>query len=339
MLGLELLKDIVVGLFTNQVQKWIDGKKPQVVVNIPADKLIILDGDKEFVESRFRPLFDWLKDGNADSYILEVGETLSQQFVNFWNKIKDDKNISPGQMIEFFENIKSGSLNWMIREFVDGKKVAEYLNDVQMIAMQSIDNQFFEIAKATALLSDKDLKQIEDENLGYRNIGGMIAVLKTNSQFTNREVLHPEFIGFKKVKRKDALVNLAKQGKLSIQKVSLQDSTDWDYYDVILTLKNNTENHINFTIPKGQIFENKDINLKNQNLTAKEEESLFLDAFQENDFTIKSFCLNEKLLEPTEEGNDGNVTIFEVSEKNFKTQRELWDNISKNKDKLQFAKW
>jgi|GEM_PF-1949039 len=339
MFGLGVLKDIAVGLLTNQVQKLIDGDKPQLVVNIRADKLIILNSDKDLIESRFRPLFDWLKDGNADSYILEVGESSSQQFVNFWDKIKDDNNISSGQKIDFFENIKSGSLNWMIRELVDGKKVADYLNEVQTVSEQSIDNQFFEVAKTTALLSDKDLKQIEDSNLENQNIGGLIALLKTNSQFTNREVLHPKFIGFKKVERKDALVNLAREGKLSIQKVRLQKSTDWDFYEVVLTLKNNTEDGISFIIPKGQIFENKDINIEYQNLTAKDDETCFLDAFQDNDFFIKSFCLNEKLSPPTEVGNDGNVTIFEVGEKRFKTQRELWDTISKNKNKLQFAKW
>jgi len=227
----------------------------------------------------------------------------------------------------------------MIRESINGQKVADYLNQVQAVSEKSIANVFFEEAKSTALASDPDLRQIEDENLEYKNIGGMIALLRTNNQFSNREILHPKFIGFKKVEKKDALVNMAKQGKISILNVRLQKSTDWDYYDVVLTLKNNTENGINFNIPKGQIFENKDIKNEIQNLTAINEEKCFLDGFQGDDFTIKSFCLNEKLSPPNEEGTNGNVTIFEIGEKKFRTQKELWAVVSKNKDKLQFAKW
>lgn len=339
---IEFIKGIFGGLVTNVIQKFIDGDKPQTVINInigKLEKLIINQGGKELIEIEFQPLFEWLKNGNAETYIEDVGEIASQNFSIYWNKIKGLKSVSLGQKVDFFENIKGGSLNWMMKEEIQGRKVSEYLESIHSTTELSRDRLFYDEARSVVVKNDSDLKEIVENNLERKNIGGLIAFLRTNAQLSNREILNPKFLGFTKVENPNALVNLGKNGTISILNVVLRKNTNRDYYDAVITLKNNTSNRVEFFIPKGQIFENKEFQEYRQNLASMNDEQHSLEAFEEDVFPIHSFCLNEMLPLPSIEGTKGNITIFEIGKKTFNTQRELWDIIIKDKDSLQFAKW
>ena len=80
-----------------------------------------------------------------------------------------------------------------------------------------------------------------------------------------------------------------------------------------------------------------------QNLASIEEEPFVLNAGEQDEFYIHSLCLNERIPSPSLEGTVGNVTIFEVNDKSFSRskdkQRSLYEIISKNKNRLEYAKW
>lgn len=341
---LDIIKDVVVGLFTNQIQKRLDKEKPQIVINNyfnieKLEYLIIQKGQDALIKEKFAQIFNWLKGGEADKYIKEVGNGGSQPFSNYWDKLMKSDEITVGHMIDFFEKIKNGPLNWTIRESIGNKKVSKILEDIKDVIEVAEDKLFREDTQSKIIIENIELKEIQDKNLENINIGGIVAFLKTSTQLSNREILTPKFLGFKKVSNKNALVNLAIEGKISIIEVVLTDDNSPEYYLVKLKIKNNTNSIIEFEIPKGQIFENKDFETTYQNLTAANKECHTIEPLNESDINIYSLCLNEKLPPPSMEGTKGNITIYEIEDKIFITQRELWDKIIKNKDTLQYSKW
>lgn len=55
-------------------------------------------------------------------------------------------------------------------------------------------------------------------------------------------------------------------------------------------------------------------------------------------YFISTLCLNQPLPPPSDHGTKGNIAIFEVGDKSFRDQSELWEILENNKDKLRYSK-
>ena len=88
-----------------------------------------------------------------------------------------------------------------------------------------------------------------------------------------------------------------------------------------VALKNNSDDDVLCVIPKGQVFENKDIGTGIQNVAAEREYRLIIPAKSRLTVEISVLCINRSFSSPS--GKAGNVTIFKIDQP-FKDQHELW---------------
>ena len=134
-----------------------------------------------------------------------------------------------------------------------------------------------------------------------------------------------------------ALVNLALEGKVRIVEVKLitvNREPPNRKFAVLIVVKNQTSEDIKVKIPKGQVFENKQLKPKRQNLAAANEDIITIPASFDISspgvpITIEALCINKGFDYPN--GNSGNITIFELNNKSFIGQKDLWGWIE---DKL-----
>ena len=92
-----------------------------------------------------------------------------------------------------------------------------------------------------------------------------------------------------------------------------------------ITLKNNRSEDILFVIPKGQVFENKQVGTKVQNVAASREYQLIIPGNSRLSVTIDVYCINKSFSPP--KGLLGNVSIYKIN-RPFKDQQDLWNMLS-----------
>jgi hypothetical protein len=96
-------------------------------------------------------------------------------------------------------------------------------------------------------------------------------------------------------------------------------------YRLTITLRNDTDDDILCTIPKGQVFENKKAGTHLQNLATAREYKLIVPAHSRLIFELEALCTNRSFSSPT--GGPGNVTIFKIDWP-FTSQQDLWRLMS-----------
>jgi len=92
-----------------------------------------------------------------------------------------------------------------------------------------------------------------------------------------------------------------------------------------IKLKNNTPDDLLFTIPKGQLFENKKIGSGIQNVAAAREYKLIVPGHSRIIVEIEVLCINQSLSPPS--GMSGNIAVFKIN-KDFGNQNDLWANMN-----------
>jgi hypothetical protein len=92
-----------------------------------------------------------------------------------------------------------------------------------------------------------------------------------------------------------------------------------------ISLKNNSDNDINIKIPKGQIFEHKNVGTGIQNVASAREYRLIIPANSRLKVEIEVYCINRHLSAPS--GQFGNLTIFKIAN-DFTDHNYLWDILS-----------
>ena len=87
-----------------------------------------------------------------------------------------------------------------------------------------------------------------------------------------------------------------------------------------ITLKNNLNTNFRYKIPKGQVFENKQIATGIQNVASANDYIFEIPANSTITVEIEVLCINQNLSSPN--GNY-NLTYFKIN-KPFQNQQELW---------------
>jgi hypothetical protein len=88
-----------------------------------------------------------------------------------------------------------------------------------------------------------------------------------------------------------------------------------------ISMKNNSDDDVMCVIPKGQVFENKNVGSQVQNVAASREYRLIVPGKSRIRVEIEVYCINRAFSSPR--GGPGNVTIFRI-DRPFATQDELW---------------
>ena len=197
------------------------------------------------------------------------------------------------------------------------------------------------IGKRTYLDYLPNLKRIFGEQLNNKNIGGLVALLQTNWQFKKKEtnsrlyaIRRPENLGFCEIIDQDSLVNLAKKSIISIYGIKLSTDKNGEFY-ILFSLENKSSEKVRCIIPKGQIFENFNLNTTSQNLATFESYVIDLKVGETKRFKVNAYCLNQSFDPP--DNSDGRITIFEVLNKNYDTQDDLWRIIQFYNESLNYS--
>jgi len=98
-------------------------------------------------------------------------------------------------------------------------------------------------------------------------------------------------------------------------------------YKVTINLRNDSTEDILCVIPKGQVFENKQVGTGYQNLAVVRDYRLIIPSGSRISAELDAFCVNRSLSSPS--GGKGNITIFQI-DKPFNSQQDLWQLMSKS---------
>ena len=170
--------------------------------------------------------------------------------------------------------------------------------------------------------------------------GGATAVIDTLEADKPENIQRDQILAvFEPITNKKALVNLVLEGLIRINSITLRSlersksrNTDEAKYAATISMKNLTDRDIEFLIPKGQVFENKEPKTGRQNIAAAALNRQVLKAGGSLELKVEAYCISKGLEAPTDD--PGNITIFKLSDSDFEGQRELWESVQEKLDKV-----
>jgi len=92
-------------------------------------------------------------------------------------------------------------------------------------------------------------------------------------------------------------------------------------YKVTVSLRNDTDKDVLCLVPKGQVFENKNVGSERQNLAAARDYRVIVPAQSRLTLEVDALCTNRTMGGPN--GSSGRTTIFQITGL-FETQEDLW---------------
>ncbi len=291
------------------------------------------------LRENYKLVYQWHKENGIEYFVGKVGDDFSQQYVDYVKALKNPKEAEIDDIIDLANQIKRGVMNWSALQEINGKLSSDLaqsiLNNKDKIYITKVtgpedlkEDQFYNYAEKIIAEIDGDIQEIKEKDYEKENIGGTIFFLQTNAQFSKEVIGTPRLLGFERVTDPRALVNLALNGDIEISYVELQKGDNRNNHFVYLEIKNLKDYDLEFYIPKGQIFENKDWANSTQNLSSST--SLY-DTISANGFleiTIDAYCLNKSMELPV--GAEGNITLFELKNKDFENGDQLWGIVEEN---------
>ncbi len=330
--------------------------------NIGRDKItnIQVKNDKLIrkAQEAYSKIYHWHKKYGrkiyGEYYEDEVGEELSGKYYDLVDTLPAPYVAELDEMISICKKFYNGVLSWSSGETVvplsKKERLIKYANEVinskkkftaKMFNEIQLDNQdeYYSKSKEILYQTNKELKQIEKENLNSKRIGGLNTVIESSKEFGSPIILTPELLGYKLVDEEKSLLNKVKKGEVSIDGILLKsynrgESQKIPYY-VDLSLTNQMNYEIDVFIPEGQIFENREYLIDGkptQNLATAEVANIKLKANESINIKIPSFCMNKNYSPPNNE--EGNLAIYEFAKKGFKDNGQFWDWIERNYNRI-----
>ncbi len=178
-------------------------------------------------------------------------------------------------------------------------------------------------------LHGKTLNSLQKIRVGGSVVLAQTSKEKHNTDKSKKYYHYPNYtqLGFEKITSKETLVNqLLKNNKILLKGITLNSKEKEENnsgYLVKGRIKNRSSVPIKFTIPKGQIFENKSIKNETQNLAIATTYSFEIPPLKEQELKLDAHCMNEGLSSP--DGNAGKITIFKISNpEKWNDQDSLW---------------
>ena len=327
---LEIVKALFEGAGTHLIEKWFNKptkEKSIIINNIHIGDIVNNYYEKSDLVVKYSLLARWLKKEGNILILEKLGESFSKSIIEFIDKLPSNLNNLTTDNINKLKDLAILGDNVL----ENGETVDNMINELILSIEQQKNEHINNIIENQLLLVSSDLKNIKDKKLEQINIGGLIFIVQTNLQYSKEKIFIPESIGFKKITDKEALVNLAINGNIGINKVILKKGNDKNHHKVILSLSNFQNTIIDFVIEKGQVFENKEYEKNTQNLASSDNLRYSLQPNETKDFQFDAYCLNKGMKIPN--GGTGNITIYSLLNKTFRDGDELWKNMDLLKSK------
>jgi len=307
-----------------------DKSKGIVINQIHIGEIILNLNGKDNLHDDYRTAIDWLKREGRKIILNQLGnEEFSKMTIQFINNLPESVETAT---IEDFK--KLAQMNLVGDKIIKGEKsFKQIIDNVLYFIEKTKDEKYERIIEKKLSSKDERIKTIKSNNLEQINIGGLIFILQTNSQYNKEKVFFPEAIGFKKVDGKNALVNLAIDGKIEIKSVTLNKGDDKNIHEVEIQLNNLTNEKCRVEIEKGQVFENKRYDDDTQNLASSMFLQYDLEPNQSRTINFTAYCLNRKMALPN--GKHGNITFYSLSNKKFESGDQLWKIMNSVESKYQ----
>jgi hypothetical protein len=96
-------------------------------------------------------------------------------------------------------------------------------------------------------------------------------------------------------------------------------------YKVTLTLRNDTDEDVMCFVPKGQVFENKNVGTQRQNLAAARDYRVIIPGRSRLTLELDALCTNRTMGGPN--GSPRRTTVFRIAGA-FESQEDLWNIMS-----------
>lgn len=173
-------------------------------------------------------------------------------------------------------------------------------------------------------------------------VGGANAIIDTLK--IEPHEIQPEEISlvFELVTGGDALVNLVRGGHIGITDIRLVTLTNEEKtggngtdYAAIISMINLSDQDIDFVIPKGQVFENREPHSGRQNLAAADERKQTIVARTKYELKVDAHCMNKDLSGP--DNSTGNLTVFKIRDDSFDGQEEIWQSVNDSVNKARLV--
>lgn len=185
-------------------------------------------------------------------------------------------------------------------------------------------------ATRTGPITDKSIQDILDGRYTEAGVGGGVVLAQMKIPQTKWMSI------FVPIVDENSLVNFVLRGDIQIERVildTLKEELKGQQFAVFIVLNNQSQEEINFNIPKGQVFENKSPEAFSQNLVASNDyKKVMISPNEKKNVQIEAYCLNINL--PPPRSNIGNLTIFELRNRNFVNQAQLWKIVEKAAEKF-----
>ena len=296
-----------------------------------------------FIRSKYHKIYNWYKTLGAEAFEqydfdANLNADVTDQFFSTLDILPDPDKASVKEIISCASEVLDGNLSYVVElsesDFFLKKEASRILEIGKHHSVSSVrDIQQtlgvkklpFVAAATSKVMSDcPELRNLLHGETRYPNLGGLIAFLESNAMFSMNKIGTPFLVGFEVIDDRKALVNQVIKGVLEICEIKLGVG---DPYTVFVKIRNNIEKPIDFKIPKGQIFENKSFLRKTQNLALIDPIKHSIPANSERSFTLDCTCINSAYGLP--EGSKGNLTIFKISNKVFRSDRDIWRYMNK----------
>ena len=96
-------------------------------------------------------------------------------------------------------------------------------------------------------------------------------------------------------------------------------------FKVTLTLRNDTDEDVMCFVPKGQVFENRNVGTQRQNLAAARDYRVIIPGRSRMTLELDALCTNRTMSSPN--GSPGRTTVFRIAG-TFESQQDLWNIMS-----------
>lgn len=288
----------------------------------------------------------------------DLGAEAALEYYDFVDDLPRPATADLEEMISVSKEFFAGLLSWSSGETVTplSKRVRliEYARKLVNLKKEAViktfdhiqdaDKQaFYDAAKKSLLETQKELKEIEENKLEEKKIGGTNSIIQSSLQFDQEVLLSPDLQGLKVSDHPEHLLEKVKEDIVEIEKAVLKANTsnpdqkgqnDDDFY-VSIQIHNQSDEVVEINIPEGQIFENRIYHFHkdpSQNLATSKAFKTSLKEQERKSFIIPAFCINENYQPP--ENEPANMTIFEFDKKGFKNNADLWNWIRTNYNDL-----
>ncbi|MBD0399984.1 hypothetical protein [Flammeovirga sp. EKP202] len=311
------------------------------------------------VQESYSKVYHWHKKYGKKIFSQFFEDDLSEEEANDYFELIDTmpgpEHAELDEMVSVCKQFHGGCLTWSSSEYVEPinkkyrliKFAKEVLNAKNNFTARKFENisldnpkEYYEESLKLLLSTNPELKKIQDQEYLDRKIGGKNAIIESSKQFGEPFILTPELLGFKVIDDQKSLIEKVEKDEIKIDNIYFETysggtKVDGTRYYVKIELTNQTDEKIKAFLPEGQIFENEKyefVEKPSQNLAITNAWKIELNANETKTFELPAYCINKHFESP--DHKKGFITIYEFAKKKFSKNKEVWEWIQTNYNRI-----